>query len=323
MIDLLNGPMLFAIGLAAGSVVFCTLLAFSDGSTGALTKRVTRVAARTRGEAPVAALNLRRAADGGLDTLIRRFLPRPELLRERLRRTGKSITIGKYAIFCLGVVLTIVLVNLSLGLGPAKAIPAGLVAGILLPHKLIGKLIDRRINRFEALFPEAIGLIVRGLRSGLPATESMQVVGREIGDPVGEEFRRISDDVRLGMPLEQALWDTAKRIATPEFNFLVVTMIVQRETGGNLAETLENLDTVLRRRRQMRLKIKAMSSEARASAMIIGSLPFIMFAILFVVNNAYIMQLVNTHAGNMLLLGAACSMITGIAVIRKLIRFEI
>jgi len=110
----------------------------------------------------------------------------------------------------------------------------------------------------------------------------MQVVGREIADPVGEEFRRISDDVRLGVPLEQALWETAKRIATPEFNFLVVTMIVQRETGGNLAETLENLDQVLRRRRQMRLKIKAMSSEARASAAIIGSLPFIMFAILLV-----------------------------------------
>ena len=120
----------------------------------------------------------------------------------------------------------------------------------------------------------------------------MQMVGREIGDPVGEEFRRISDEVRLGQPLEQALWDTARRIGTPEFNFLVVTMIVQRETGGNLAETLENLDQVLRRRRQMRLKIKAMSSEARASAMIIGSLPFIMFTILLVVNNAYAMTLV-------------------------------
>src|SRR5262249_36955451 len=248
---------------------------------------------------------------GGLDTLIRRLLPRPELLRERLRRTGKSITIGKYALLCLAVALVSMTIKLSLGLGPAKAIPAGIVTGILLPHLFVGKLIERRIKRFEALFPEAIGLIVRGLRSGLPATESMQVVGREIGDPVGEEFRRISDDVRLGLPLEQALWDTAKRIGTPEFNFLVVTMIVQRETGGNLAETLENLDQVLRRRRQMRLKIKAMSSEARASAAINGSLPFIMFAILLVVNNAYAMTLINTHAGNMLLAGAACSMMTG------------
>jgi len=100
-------------------------------------------------------------------------------------------------------------------------------------------------------------------------------------------------------------------------------MIVQRETGGNLAETLENLDQVLRRRRQMRLKIKAMSSEARASAAIIGSLPFIMFTILLVVNNGYVMQLVNTHMGNVMLAGAACSMMTGIGIMMKLIRFEI
>jgi len=115
----------------------------------------------------------------------------------------------------------------------------------------------------------------------------------------------------------------ARRIGTPEFNFLVVTMVVQKETGGNLAETLENLDQVLRRRRQMKLKIKAMSSEARASAMIIGALPFIMFTILFVVNRDYVMTLVTTHVGNILLAGAATSMTIGIAVIAKMIRFEI
>jgi tight adherence protein B len=321
--DLLSGPFMLIVGLAAGTVVFCLLLAFSGDSAGTLTRRAGQMAARNRGETPVAALSLRRSSDGGFDTMVRRLLPRPELLRERLRRTGKSVTFGTYAMICVAVALTAMVVNLWLGLSPAKAIPAGLFLGLWLPHVIVGKLISRRVRRFEALFPEAIGLIVRGLRSGLPATESMQIVGREIGDPVGEEFRRISDDVRLGMPLEQALWETAKRIGTPEFNFLVVTMIVQRETGGNLAETLENLDQVLRRRRQMRLKIKAMSSEARASAGIIGSLPFIMFGILFFVNNAYIMTLINTHAGNILLAGAACSMLTGIAVIVKLIRFEI
>jgi tight adherence protein B len=323
MTELINGPMFIIIGVAAGSVVLCALLAFADSSTGALTKRAGRVAARSRGEGPVAALNLRRAADGGLDTLIRRLLPRPELVRERLRRTGKSISLGKYALFCLVVALVSMTIKMALGLGPGTAIPAGIITGILLPHFLVGKLIERRVKRFEALFPEAIGLIVRGLRSGLPATESMQVVGREIGDPVGEEFRRISDDVRLGMPLEQALWDTAKRVGTQEFNFLVVSMVVQRETGGNLAETLENLDNVLRRRRQLRLKIKAMSSEARASAMIIGALPFIMFVILFFVNREYIMQLVETHAGHMMLGVAFTMLMIGIGVMRKLIKFEI
>jgi tight adherence protein B len=234
-----------------------------------------------------------------------------------------SITIGTYALICGGTVIVAMIVAMVGGLSFLTAALFGVVVGLWLPHFIVGRLIRRRINKFEALFPEAIGLIVRGLRSGLPATESMQVVGREIGDPVGEEFRRITDEIRLGQSLEQSLWDTAKRIGTPEFNFLVVTMIVQRETGGNLAETLENLDQVLRRRRQMKLKIKAMSSEARASAMIIGSLPFIMFTILMVVNSGYVMTLVNTHAGNVLLFGAGCSMLTGIGIMAKLIRFEI
>jgi tight adherence protein B len=321
MFDLLSAPLL--IGLALGGIALCVMLAFADGSAGKLGRRADRIAARNRGEAPIAALSLRRATDGGFDTMIRRMLPRPELLRERLKRTGKPITIGSYALACLAVALAAMAGMLALGRSPMLAVPGGLSIGLWLPHFVIGKLIARRITRFEALFPEAIGLIVRGLRSGLPATESMQIVGREIGDPVGEEFRRISDEIRLGQSLENALWETAKRISTPEFNFLVVTMIVQRETGGNLAETLENLDQVLRRRRQMRLKIKAMSSEARASAMIIGSLPFIMFTILMVVNSGYVMTLVTTHAGNILLTGAFTSMMIGIAIIRKLIRFEI
>lgn len=323
MIDLLNGPLLLGIGLAAGLVCFCLLLAFSDGSRQTLSRRAGRIAARSRGDAPAAALSLRRATDGDLDAMIQRLLPRPELLRQRLKRTGKPIGLGAYALICLAVAVAGMVVALVGGLSVMTAAPLGLILGLWLPHLFIGKMISRRVSRFEALFPEAIGLIVRGLRSGLPATESMQVVGREIGDPVGEEFRRISDEVRLGQPLEQALWDTARRIGTPEFNFLVVTMIVQRETGGNLAETLENLDQVLRRRRQMRLKIKAMSSEARASATIIGSLPFIMFLILLVVNQAYVMTLLTTHAGHILLAGAGCSMLVGIAIIMKLVRFEI
>lgn len=320
----LDSPLLLVIGLATGGVALCLILAFSESSGRRIGQRVDRVAARLRGETRVrAALNLRRSSDGGFDTMIRRILPRPDALRERLTRTGRKIGFGTYALVSLAAALAAMAGAILLGLSLATAAALGLIAGLWLPHLVVGRLISRRIARFEALFPEAIGLIVRGLRSGLPATESMQVVGREIGDPVGEEFRRISDQVRLGQPLDQALGEAAKRIGTPEFNFLVVTMVVQKETGGNLAETLENLDNILRRRRQMKLKIRAMSAEARASAMIIGSLPFLMFTILFVVNRDYVMTLITTHVGNMLLAGAACSMGTGIAVIMKMIRFEI
>ena len=324
METLLDSPLLLVIGIATGVVALCLIFAFSDGTGRRMGQRIDRTAARLRGETRVrAALNLRRDTDGGFDTMIRRIVPRPDSLRERLSRTGRKIGFGTYALASLAAALGSTVGAILFGLKPATAGVLGVLVGLWLPHLVVGKMISRRVARFEALFPEAIGLIVRGLRSGLPATESMQVVGREIGDPVGEEFRRVSDQVRLGQPLDQALGEAAKRIGTPEFNFLVVTMVVQKETGGNLAETLDNLDNILRRRRQMKLKIRAMSAEARASAMIIGSLPFVMFTILFVVNRDYVMTLINTHAGNMLLAGAACSMGMGIAVIVKMIRFEI
>ncbi|MBV9522019.1 MAG: type II secretion system F family protein [Alphaproteobacteria bacterium] len=322
MSDIFNGPLLVAIGLASALVFGCLALAFGDGAGDRLRKRAMRLSARSRGETQVA-LSLRRVTEGGLDALIRRLLPRPELLRQRLVRTGRSWGLGGYAI---GSVLTAIIAAIGailLGLSLTTSSLLGLVLGLWLPHAFVGRTINRRIKRFETFFPEAIGLMVRGLRSGLPISESFQVVGREIGDPVGEEFRRISDQIRLGQALETALWDTARRIGTPEFNFLVVTMVVQRETGGNLAETLENLDQMLRRRRQMKLKIKAMSAEARASAMIIGSLPFIMFGLMFLVNSGYVMTLVTTHAGNILLAAGLTSMTIGIAVIAKMVRFEI
>jgi tight adherence protein B len=319
-----GGPLLLVIGLAPVIVLACLVFAFTDSGGERLKKRADRLSTRGRGEAPAAALNLRRAAEGGLDVVIRRMLPRPDVLRQRLIRTGRSWGLGGYAVACAITMIVVAIFGMTLlGRSPITAVLLGLVQGLWLPHLFVGRVIARRTKRFEGLFPEAIGLMVRGLRSGLPITESFQVVGREIGDPVGEEFRRISDQIKLGQPIEAALWEAARRISTPEFNFLVVTMVVQRETGGNLAETLENLDQMLRRRRQMRLKIKAMSAEARASAMIIGSLPFIMFALMFVVNSGYIMTLITTHAGNILLAAGLTSMTIGIAVIAKMVRFEI
>ena len=175
----------------------------------------------------------------------------------------------------------------------------------------------------SALFPDAIDLMVRGLRSGLPVIESVAAAGRELADPVGTEFRRIADAVRFGQALEDAMWDTAARLDTPEFKFFVISLAVQRETGGNLAETLGNLSDILRRRRQMRLKIKAMSSEARASAMILGSLPFIMFAIIYLMNPGYEAMLFTDPRGRIMLFGGLLLMGAGIAVMRKMVRFEI
>jgi tight adherence protein B len=312
--------LLLAIGLIVAFVVM------SAHQSKQRTRRIARAASRSLA-ADTSHVSMRRQTAYStlpvLDQLIR-LLPNAGKLRERLSRTGYKLTIGAYLGACalLGAV-TMAGVWLAFRLPfPATAL-AGIVVGLGLPHIAVGFLGVRRIKRFGALFPEAIDLIVRGLKSGLPVTESIKVVGHEIGDPVGVEFRLISDSIKFGMSLNQALWSAAPRINTPEFRFFNITLSIQQETGGNLAETLENLSAVVRRRRQMQLKIKAFSSEAKASAYIIGSLPFIMFFLIMMMNYDYAMTLFTDRRGVLMVLGGLCSYGVGIAIMVKMIRFEI
>ena len=310
-------------------VVGLTVLAFAFAFGGDEdSQRVKRVRARARGEGAddqvqEAILRLDQKRNTGLDTMVRSLLPRPELLRLRLLRTGWSLSLGSYAMICGCTALGFMALYFYLDLMLAVAIPAAIVKGLMLPHLVVSFACARRAKKFTALFPDAIGLMVRGIKSGLPIAETFVVVAQEIPDPVGMEFRRVSDQIRLGQQMDQALWDCAKRVDTPEIKFLVVSLSVQKETGGNLAETLENLETVLRRRRQMKLKVRAMASEARASAAIVGSLPFLTAAILLGINRPYIMKLVETNLGNKMLAGATFAMTAGIYVMQKMAKFEI
>lgn len=264
------------------------------------------------------------ARDSSFDDALKRILPRPAELRQRLNRTGRSISLGQYAGasgVCIVVCIILFLIFTPLAVAPAMLF--GLVAGIGLPHMTVNRLIKRRQEKFIKLFPEAIDLIVRGLKSGLPVTESIYAVGREMEDPIGIEFRRMSDDIRLGKTLTDALWAAAARLDTPEFKFFVISLSVQQETGGNLAETLGNLSSILRARQQMRLKIRAMSSEGRASAMIIGGLPFIMFGLMMVLNPDYASVLYTDPRAQMVSVGSMIWMGMGMLMINKMISFEI
>ena len=153
--------------------------------------------------------------------------------------------------------------------------------------------------------------------------KALGVVASEIPGPVGAEFRQVSDKMKIGRTMDAALQETADRLGTPEFQFFVITLQIQRETGGNLAETLSNLADVLRKRMQMKLKIKAMSSESKASAYIIGALPFIVFVLIYQINYAYMSQfftdprLIATGLGGMVWMGI------GAFVMRQMINFEI
>ena len=257
------------------------------------------------------------------DTALTRLVPNPALLQKRIAMTGKSWTVGQYATVSLGMALVVALLLLLKGAPVLLALFLGMLIGIGLPHMAVGSLIKRRIAQFTAKFPDAIELLVRGLRSGLPISETLGVVASEVPGPVGVEFRSVADKMRIGRTMEQALQETADRLGTPEFQFFTITLAIQRETGGNLAETLSNLADVLRKRSQMKLKIKAMSSESKASAYIIGVLPFLVFGMICWINYDYMgkfftdERLMIAGGGGLIWMGI------GAFIMKQMISFEI
>ncbi len=259
-----------------------------------------------------------------IDRIIKNVLPKREQLRKRLERAGIEGPLGRYLAICVIVGLGAMAASLMLKFVPPVASPfIGIIAGVALPHLVVGMMATRRQNKFISHFPDAIDLMVRGLKSGLPIGESIKTAGAEVPDPVGQELRRVTDAVRMGTKLEDALWDTSSRLDLQDFKFFTVSLAIQSETGGNLSETLANLSNVLRGRRQLKLKIKAMSSEAKASAYIIGSLPFVVGFFIFLVNRSYVMKLFTDERGNVMLgLGGLMFLIGGV-VMYKMVKFEI
>lgn len=251
------------------------------------------------------------------------LIPKPALLRQRLEQTGKDITLGKYAMICVGVMAVVIMTLMVKGAPFILSFLLGIFFGIGGPHFVIGRLIKRRINKFNVNFPDAIELMVRGLRSGLPITETLGIVASEIQGPVGIEFRIVSDKMKIGRTMEAALQETADRLGTPEFQFFVITLAIQRETGGNLAETLSNLADVLRKRAQMKLKIRAMSSESKASAYIVGSLPFIVFGLVYMMNPTYMGKFFTDERLMVAGIGGMIWMGIGGAIMAKMVNFEI
>ena len=257
--------------------------------------------------------------EGWASTLI----PKPALLRKRLEMTGKDISLAKYALICLGLLFFITAAFALRGAPIMLSLLLGMFFGIGGPHFVIGKMIKRRVNKFNSNFPDAIELMVRGLRSGLPITETLGIVASEIPGPVGLEFRIVADKMKIGRTMEAALQETADRLGTPEFQFFVITLAIQRETGGNLAETLSNLADVLRKRAQMKLKIRAMSSESKASAYIVGSLPFVVFTLVWMINPGYMGGFFTDQRLMVAGIGGLVWMSIGAFIMAKMVNFEI
>jgi len=248
---------------------------------------------------------------------------RIEALALRLHKTGKGWTLTQYLYTSIGLALGITALiflktgALLLGLG------AGVLVGAGIPHFFVGRAINKRKKNFVAKFPDALELLVRGLRSGLPITETLGVVAHELPGPVGEEFKLVTDRIKVGRTMEESLQETANRLDMAEFSFFCITLAIQRETGGNLAETLANLADVLRKRAQMKLKIAAMSSESKASAYIVGSLPFIVFALIYSINPRYLGQFFVDERLIIAGLGGLTWLGIGAWIMAQMVNFEI
>jgi tight adherence protein B len=266
---------------------------------------------------------LMQARESRVESWASTLIPKPALLRKRLEQTGKQVALGKYALISIGILLFIVALGLIKGVPWYLAFVFGSFVALSVPHWVVGKMIKKRLNKFNVNFPDAIELMVRGLRSGLPITETLGIVASEIHGPVGMEFRSVTDKMKIGRTMETALQETADRLATAEFQFFVITLAIQRETGGNLAETLSNLADVLRKRAQMKLKIRAMSSESKASAMIVGALPFIVFGLVYMMNPTYMGKFFEDQRLIVAGLGGMCWMGTGVFIMAKMVNFEI
>lgn len=245
-----------------------------------------------------------------------------EGIRDDIMQSGLDFPLP---VFFLGSAIFAVLAafsSLISGLSPLAAAPAALIGGLLVPKMFLRSIASGRQKKFTKNFADAIDLIVRGIRSGLPINECFNVVAREFEAPLGEEFRLLVDGQNLGMTMDDLMARGLRRIPTAEYKFFAIVTQIQRQTGGNLADTLSNLSHVLRERKRMRDKAQAMASEAKASAGIIGSLPFIVGILLFFVNPEYVMLLFTEKTGNYMLGFGAFWMFLGTMVMKSMINFR-
>lgn len=240
----------------------------------------------------------------------------------RIRQADLNWSRRTYCIVCAGMAIAAFLLALSV-LSPFPAAGFGSSAGLLIPHLFLKFRRNRRFKRFAAEFPNAIDVIVRGIKAGMPLIDCLKIVAAEAQEPVKSEFKSLIDDQSLGMPLDEAVQRMPGRIPLSETNFFAIVIAIQTRTGGSLSEALGNLSKVLRERGKMKQKVKAMSGEAKASAWIIGMLPVAVTALLAVSSPNYIALLFVTQTGHFVLAGCAVLMGAGILVMRKMINFEL
>jgi tight adherence protein B len=243
-------------------------------------------------------------------------------LATRIAQAGLTWSKRQYALISVGIGVAMFLLGLFSGAGLLPAIGLGFAGAFGLPRWLLSYLKKRRETKFLHAFPDAVDIIVRGIKAGLPLLDCMKMITAEAPEPLKSEFRSIVETQAIGMPLGDACGKLYERMPLPEANFFGIVISIQQKAGGNLSEALGNLSRVLRERKKMKAKIQAMSMEAKASASIIAALPVAVMLLVWITSPNYIALLWTEPLGNLMLAASACWMAMGVLVMKKMINFD-
>jgi tight adherence protein B len=312
------------VTLAVGGVMYAVVYPYLSGDIKAQKRTAALMASgdrrrESRSADPAKRRKLIQDSLKDIDTKAARKLT----LEQRIAQAGLRTSRAMFMVGAGVVGLVAALCSLVLNRDPLLALGVGVVTGVGLPHWTLGFLAKRRVAKFIEAFPGSVDIIIRGIKAGLPVGDCFRMIAAEADEPVRGEFRQIVESQTIGLSIGEATERFAERMPVAEASFFSIVISLQEKSGGNLSEALGNLAGVLRERKKMKAKVRAMSAEAKASAGIIGSLPFLVGLAVWFTNKPYMSVLFNTTVGNLIIAGSLLWMAVGIFIMKNMIDFEI
>jgi len=316
-------PIAFLAAVGIGGVAYVFLYPYLSGERQAEKRkqfiaRPEKAARTARGQQR----SRRESVENSLKELEQKKQKQKLSLGTRIEQAGLTWSKQQFLMISGGAAVALAFLGLILDANLIVIAGMAFAGGFGLPRWALSFLKKRREQKFLNAFPDAVDLIVRGVKAGLPLIDCFKMIASEGVDPVKTEFKVILDTQAIGMPLGEACGKLYERTPIPEANFFGIVVGIQQKAGGNLSETLGNLSRVLRDRKKMKAKVKAMSQEAKASAAIIGSLPLAVMTLVYLTSPGYITLLFTDPLGHLLLAGSAVWMSMGILVMRNMINFD-
>ncbi len=320
------------IALAAAGMVVCVGFLFMDGETSGDGKRIRQLTGKKSLRSNIKE-KLKVEDSGSRRKQIEESLGKIEERQNEKRKKAKSLEARliqadwstkpqTFLIISIVVAVIVAAIPFAMGGNPLMCLGLGFVIGFGVPRFILNTAIAKRQAKFTSHFSDAMDIIVRGVRTGLPLGDCLKIIAHESPAPLGPEFRRVVEGESLGIPIEVCLEQMYERMPISEVNFFSTVLNIQKTTGGNLGESLANLSAVLRGRKILREKIKALSAEAKVSAIIIGSLPIIVMLLVTVASPDYMTGLYTTETGQRNMMIGATMMVMGTLMMRKMMNFK-